>query len=75
MTWQDESIDFMCDFDDFIDLNVVVCSDAINNIKNKWIASDFDELYDEIIDWRKELDGHVASWQQVVILRPLHFLV
>ena len=35
MTWQDEGIDFVCDFDDFIDLSIVVFSIAINNIKKR----------------------------------------
>jgi hypothetical protein len=50
MTWQCESVDFMCDFDDFVDFSIVVCSSAINNIKYRWITSDFDELLGEIID-------------------------
>jgi len=44
MTWQDEAVDFVCDFDDFVDLGIVVYSNAINNIKDRWITSDFDEL-------------------------------
>jgi hypothetical protein len=43
-TCQGESVDFMCDFDDFYDLSIVVYSDVINNIKDRWITSDFDEL-------------------------------
>ena len=35
---------FVCDLDDFVDLSIVVCSSAINNIKDRWITSDFDEL-------------------------------
>jgi hypothetical protein len=34
MTWQDEEVDSVCDFDDFFDLSIVVYSDAINNIKD-----------------------------------------
>jgi hypothetical protein len=34
MTWQDESADLICDFDDFINLSTVVCPSAINNKKN-----------------------------------------
>jgi len=32
MTWKDEEVDSVCDFDDFIDLSIIVCSSAINNI-------------------------------------------
>jgi hypothetical protein len=53
MTWQGESADFMCDFDDFVDLSIVVSSTAINNINKRWITFDFDELQGEIVDWRK----------------------
>ena len=44
MTWQGESADFMCDFNDFINLSIVVSSIAINNIKSRWITIDFDKL-------------------------------
>ena len=44
MTWQDEGIDFVCDFEDFVDLSIVVFSIAINKIKKRWIIIDFDEL-------------------------------
>ena len=44
MTWQDAEVDSVCDFHDFVDLSIVVYSDAINNIKDRWITSDFDEL-------------------------------
>ena len=44
MIWQDEGIDFVCDFDDFVDLSIVVFFIAINNIKKRWIIIDFDEL-------------------------------
>ena len=37
-------MDSVRDFDDFVDLSIVVYSDAINNIKGRWISSDFDEL-------------------------------
>jgi len=42
--WQGESADFMCDFNDFVDLIIVVSSIAINNIKKGWITIDFDKL-------------------------------
>ena len=32
MTWRSEEVDFVCDFDDFVVLSVVVYSSAINNI-------------------------------------------
>ena len=32
MTWQEEEVDSVCDFHDFVDLSIVVCSSAINNI-------------------------------------------
>ena len=44
MTWQDEERDSVCDFDNFVDLSIVVYCDAINNIKDRWLTSDFDEL-------------------------------
>ena len=50
MTWQNKEIDFVCDFDDFVDLSIIVYFSAINNIKKRWITIDFDELCDEIID-------------------------
>ena len=57
--------DFICDFDDFVDLSIVVFSIAINNIKKRWIIIDFDELWDEIVDWKKvTLDqvNHNRRW-------------
>jgi hypothetical protein len=42
--WQGKSVDFMRDFNDFVDLSIVVYSDAINNINNRWITFDFNEL-------------------------------
>lgn len=33
MTWQCESADFMCAFDDFVDLSILVFSIVISNIK------------------------------------------
>ena len=44
MTWQSEECGFVLDFDDFVDLSIVVCPPAINKIKNIWIGSDFDGL-------------------------------
>ena len=44
MTWRHIKRDFVCDFDDFDDLSIVVSSIAINNIKKRWITIDFDEL-------------------------------
>jgi len=32
MMWKDEEVDSVCDFDDFVDLSIAVCSSAINNI-------------------------------------------
>ena len=32
MMWQDESADFICDFDDFVVLSIIVCFSTINNI-------------------------------------------
>ena len=43
----------MCAFDDFVDLSIVVFSIAISNIKKRWITIDFDELWSEIVNWRK----------------------
>jgi len=44
MTCQDENADFIFDFDDFVDLSIVVSSVAINNIKRRWITLESDEL-------------------------------
>ena len=33
--WQDEEMDSVRDFDDVVDLSIVVYSDAINNIKGR----------------------------------------
>ena len=33
MTWQSESADFMFDFNDFVDMSIVMSSIAISNIK------------------------------------------
>jgi len=44
MTWHHTKHDFICNFDDFDDLNIVVSSIAINNIKKRWITIDFDEI-------------------------------
>ena len=55
MTWQNEEVDFVSEFHDFVYLSVLVCSSAIRNIKKGWITIDFDELC--------RLDGHDArSW-------------
>jgi len=35
VTWQDEEIDLICGFDDFINLSIIVSSIVINNIKKK----------------------------------------
>ena len=61
MTRQNKEIDFVCDFDDFVDLSIVVCSSAINNIKNRWIPYDFDELWSEIVDSRKSASSSGGS--------------
>ena len=45
MTWSFESA-----FDDFVDLSIVVSSIANNNVRNRWIIRDFDELWGEIIN-------------------------
>ena len=45
MMWQGKSVNFMSDFDDFVDLSILVPSTAINNIKKGWITIDFDELW------------------------------
>jgi hypothetical protein len=44
MTWHGKSVNFISDFDDFVDLSIVVPSTAINNIKKGWVTVDFDEL-------------------------------
>ena len=44
MMWRHIKCDFVCDFDDFDDLSIVVSSISINNIKKRWITIDFDEL-------------------------------
>ena len=48
--WQNEGIDFVCDFDDFVDLSIIKSFIAIRNTKNKWVTIDFDELWGEIVD-------------------------
>ena len=50
LTWRYENADFMCDFDDFVDLSMIMSSVAINNVKRRWITLDFDELWGEFID-------------------------
>ena len=50
MSRQSEECDFVLDFDDFVGLSIVVCSSAINNTKNRWITSDFNELWGGIIN-------------------------
>jgi len=50
MTWQGERANFICDFDDFVNLSIVVCPSAINNIKKRWITTDFNELWGKVID-------------------------
>jgi len=57
MTWQDESADLTCDFDDFVNLSIVVCSSAINNIKKRWITTDFNELWGKVVDCKKSILG------------------
>ena len=50
VTWQDEEIDLICGFDDFINLSIIVSSIVINNIKKRWITCNCDELRSEIVD-------------------------
>ena len=52
-------------FDDFINLSIVVCSNAINDIKKKWITIDFNELWGEIVIEKKSILGrarHDGKW-------------
>ena len=49
-TWQSEEYDFVLEFDDFVDLSIIVSSIANNNVRNRWIICDFDELWGEIIN-------------------------
>lgn len=53
--WQPDAERF--DFDDFVDLSIIVGSSAINNIKNRWITCDFDDLCSGIIDWKRVILG------------------
>src|SRR5436309_7701600 len=48
MTWQCKNADFICAFDDFVDLSTVVFYIAISNIKKRWSTIDFDEFWSSI---------------------------
>ena len=50
ITWECKNADFICAFDDFVDLSIVVFYIAISNIKKRWSTIDFDEFWSEIIN-------------------------
>ena len=52
-------------FDDFINLSIIVYSSAINDIKKRWITTDFNELWGEIVIEKKSILGrarHDSKW-------------
>ena len=44
-------------------------------VRNRWIICDFDELWGEIINWKKRAFWSGGSWRQVVMSAPVVFLV
>ncbi len=55
-TWQSEEYDFVLEFDDFIDLSIVVSSIANNNVRNRWIICDFNDF--SMLIWHFTTSAH-----------------